>query len=194
MPITFAVPKSLVMRTQACDYCGAPSVRDVMTDHRLHGIRCCAEHHSIAKRDVRAWFREQNIVRQKEFLAIHPKLWDMKLNIPRTDGTITSGGNLSAEEFQFFQKGPEGWRVTVLFTDPVHREIMMKGMRLTHLDKSGISEEEIAAWTQTLDEFYATEYAEHLTARASGEQAPDRESPMVSTIYANGVECRVFIP
>lgn len=183
MPITYALPKILVARAQVCNYCGAPSVSDVVTTRRLHGIRCCAEHRSLANRDVRAWLREQNLVHQMEFLEIHPKLRDMKLNIPRTDGSITPGGNLSGESFQFFQKGDDGWRVAVLFIDPAEGEIMTRGLRLANLDKSGISEEEIRTWTKTLDEFYAKEYEEHLAARDSGEQAPDREDPTVKPAF-----------
>ena len=182
------------MRTQTCDYCGEKSVRWINTYDRLHGIKCCEQHAALGERDVNAWLRDQEIVRQRDFLAIHPLLTDMKINVPRTDGSLTPEGNLSVEHFQILHKDDSGWRIRVLFTDPRSGEILNKAMKVTDLEKSGVPAEEIATWIKTLDNFYKEDYEAHNAARAAGEQAPDRESPFIGSAYVNGNQVRFLKP
>jgi len=185
---------SLVMRTQTCDYCEATSERWITTYSRLHGIKCCGQHMALGERDVNAHLRQEGLVRQKDFLAIHPRLTDMKLNVPRTDGSITSGGNLSQEPFEVLTKDDEGWRIRVLFRDPVTKEILNKMMKVRDLGKSGISEEEIATWIKTLDDFYAEDYAAHEAVAAVGEKLVDKDPPFIEKAYVGAQEVRFFRP
>lgn len=194
MPVTYAIPMSLVMRTKTCDYCDAQSQHWVTSFDRLHGIKCCGEHSRLGHRDVNAYLRIEGLVRQKEFLAIHPRLSDMKLNVPRTDGSITPDGNLSVESFQFLQKDDRGWCVRVLFRDPAKGEIMNKLIKMSDLVNSGISEEEIAAWTKTLDEFYKEDYEAHEAAVAAGEKASEADPTFIRKAYVDGREVRYFKP
>ena len=191
MPVTYAVPTSLVMRTQICDYCTNVSVRSVTTDYHLHGIKCCGEHVALGTRDTNAWLREQKMVRQKDFLAIHGALAEMKINVPRTDGSITPG-NLSDEPYQFLHH-KDGWRIRVLFTDPATSEIMCKSMKLVDLDKSGVSAADIAAWTETLGSFYSEDHTAYVEAVNNGSEKPC-DVPCIKKVCVNGTECRVFVP
>lgn len=190
MPVTYAIPMSLVMRTQECTYCGKMSVVWLTTFSRLHGIKCCEEHVSLGKRDTNACLREEGMVRQRDFLEMYPRLRGMKLNIPRTNGSITEGGNLSSESFQMFSKEGDDWRIPVLFTDPDTKEILGKTIKITQLEKSGISKEEIVEWTKSLNEFYREDYEAFKAAMEVGEQAPDGEAPFIRKGYADGREVR----
>ena len=182
------------MRTQTCDYCNKQSERWINTYDRLHGIKSCGEHTALGERDVNAWLRDEEMVRQKDFLAVHPQLSDMKINVPRTDGSLTPDGNLSVEPFQILHKDDSGWRIRVLFTDPVTGEIMNKAMKLSDMDKSGITDAEIAAWVSTLDNFYKAEHEAHKAAVLQGEQASEQEPSFIGRGYVNGHEFRFFKP
>jgi hypothetical protein len=192
MSVTYAVPKSLIMRTQICDYCANVSVRSATAEHHLHGIKCCEAHLALGTRDTNAWLRKQKLVRQKDFLAIHGALADMKINVPRTDGSVTSGANLSEEPYQFLYN-KDGWRCRVLFTDPATKEIMSKSMKLDDLDKSGVSAQDIAAWTETLDNFYSEDHTAYVEAVNKGSEK-ECDVPCIKKVSVNGTECRVFVP
>ena len=195
MPIIYTVPKSLVLRNQLCDYCDKVSERCVITYDRLHGIKCCGDHMPLGKRDVNAYLREEGLVRQKDFLEMYPLLTDMKLNIPRTNGSITPGGNLSEESFEVLTKDEGDWRIRVLFRDPVSKEILNKMMKLRDLDKSGVSEEEIATWIKSLDEFYIHDYTVHKAAVEFGEKVSELDAPMIGRGYTqSGSEVRFVKP
>jgi hypothetical protein len=195
MPIIYTVPKSLVMRNQLCDYCDKVSERCVTTYDRLHGIKCCEEHIPLGKRDVNAYLREEGLVRQKDFLEMYPRLTEMKLNVPRTDGSITPDGNLSQEPFQVLTKDEGDWRIRVLFKDPTTKEILNKMMKVRDLDKSGVSEEEIARWIKSLDEFYIHDYTVHKAAVEFGEKVTELDAPMIGKVYIqSGSEVRFIKP
>jgi len=130
-------------------------------------------------------------VRQKDFLAIHGALAEMKINVPRTDGSVTPG-NLSEESFQFLHY-KDGWRIRVLFTDPATTESMSKSMKLDDLDKSGVSAADIAAWTETLDSFYSEDHKAHVEAVNKGSEK-ECDVPCIKKVSVNGTECRVFVP
>ena len=194
MPVTYAIPMTLVMRTQTCDYCEKKSERWINTYSRLHGIKCCGEHEAFGERDVNAWLRDQEMVLQKDFLAVHPQLRDMKFNVPRTDGSLTPDGNLSLEPFQILHKDDSGWRIRVLFTDPTSKEVLNKAMKLSDMDKSGITDAEITAWVGTLDNFYKLDQEAHKAAVLQGEQAREQEPSFIGRGYANGQAVRFFKP
>ena len=185
---------SLVLRDTLCDYCSEQSKYSIATSYHLHGLKCCEEHKPLAQRDVKAWLRMEKVVRQKDFLAVHPRLTDMKLSIPRTDGSVTEGGNISQESFQFLQENEGEWRLQVLFTCPKDGQIKNKWIDLAELEKSGISAEELAAWRVTLNAFYTEELDGHVAAMAAGTSKAERETAGVRTAVVDGVKCRVFVP
>jgi len=191
----YAVPTSLVLRNQVCDYCDKMSERCIITFNRLHGIQACGEHLPLGKRDVNAYFREEGLVRQKDFLEMYPRLSEMELKVPRTDGSLTPGGNLSEESFQVLSKDEGDWRIRVLFRDPVTKEILNKMMKVRDLDKSGVSEEEIAAWTKSLNEFYMEDYALHKAVVECGEKVGEVDAPIIQRGYTqSGQEVRFVKP
>ena len=194
MSITYALPKTLVLRMQVCEYCGKSLVRHVTTYDRLHGIMACAEHVALAERDVRAWMCQEKIVRQRDFLEIHPKLGKLVINVPRTDGSMSPGGNISQEPWEYIPNYDGEWHVRVLFTDPVKNAILNKTIQIRSLADSGISNEELNLWINTLDSIYAPDLAARQIAMENGSRQGDREASVIKTAYVNGHECRVYSP
>ena len=192
--VTFAEPMSLVLRDMMCDYCSIESERTITVDHRLFGIKCCTEHIPLGKRDANAWLHAHNIVRQRDFLAIHPELENVKINVPRTDGSVTTGGNLSTEPYSFLGMHEGQWNFQVSFTDPNTSAIMTKRINLVELVNSGVPEEIVQTWIRTLDTLYKEDFEAHDVAVKSGTEKIDREHESVRTVYVNGVECRVCVP
>jgi len=193
-PVAFAEPMSLVLRDTLCDYCHAQSDRTIVADHRLFGIKCCTEHIPLGKRDVNAWLHAHNIVRQRDFLAIHPDLENVKINVPRSDGSVTTGGNLSTEPYSFLGMHEGHWNFEVVFTDPKTTAIMSKRINVVELVNSGIPEEMVQTWIRTLDSLYKEDFEANAAAVKLGTQKTDREHESVRTVYVNGIECRVCIP
>lgn len=181
------------MRLQKCDYCSKKSEHHVWALDRLHGMLSCEEHWATAKRDANAWLRQNRHVRMKDFLAVHPEMKTMTFNVPRSNGSITPGGNLSDEPWQFFVMTEEEWRFRVLFTEP-SGEIMNKYMRMTDLDKSGVPLETINLWLNTLSDFYKEDYTAQVEARNNGIEKPKEELPNIHYAIMNGIEGRVWIP
>jgi hypothetical protein len=174
---------SLVMRDTLCDYCSKQFTESLCTSYHLHGIRCCEQHIPLGHRDIKAWLRMEKIVRMNDFLEVHPTLDEMKLNVPRTDGTITEGGNISKESFQFLQEIGGEWRLKVLFTCPKDGQIKNKWIPLVDLEKSGILAEELATWRTTLDGFYKEELEAHVAAMAVGIAKVERELPFIVPMF-----------
>jgi hypothetical protein len=132
-------------------------------------------------------------VRQRDFLEIHPALSNISINVPRTDGSITAGGNLSEEPWQFLQKMDELWAIQVLFKEPTG-EIKNKYMKLQDIDKSGVPEETIEEWLTTLDTLYKDDWEENKRAQAEGGQKEYIETPGIITVMSNGMVGRAFVP
>jgi hypothetical protein len=153
----------------------------------------CKFHRHLAERDVRAWFRANALVRQRDFLAAYPAIKFMRINVPRTDGSITAGGNLSEEPHQFLQKIDGAWSIRVLFVEP-NGEIKGKYIKLQQLNISGATEEMIDEWLVTLDAFYKEEAEENTRAIAEGEEKQEPEIPGIINVVHNGEICRVFVP
>jgi hypothetical protein len=181
------------MRLQQCDYCSKKCDHHVWALDRLHGILACEEHWATAKRDANAWLRENKHVRMKDFLAVYPEMKTMTFNVPRSNGSITAGGNLSEEPWQFFAMVDEEWRFRVLFTEP-SGEIMNKYMRMTDLDKSGVPPETIKLWVTALSDFYNDDFIAQMAARDKGTEKKKEEHPNIHHTIVNGVEGRVFLP
>lgn len=189
----YTYPSTLVMRAQVCDYCTAKCERHVRTIDRLLGIMACEEHLPLATRDVRAWFAQQKMVSQKDFLEIHPILKDISIRVPRTDGSMTPGGNISLEPFEVLYLLDGDWRVRVLFTLP-DGKIMHKAMKLIDLEMSGVPAEELSKWINTLETLYQPDLDAFRQAVKLGTEVKPKEDSRVKTVMANGLECRVFIP
>ena len=181
------------MRAQVCDYCTAKCERHVRTIDRLLGIMTCEEHLPLANRDVRAWFAQQRMVSQKDFLEIYPILKDISIMVPRTDGSMTPGGNISLEPFEVLYVLEDEWHVRVLFTLPSGK-IMQKAIKLLDLDKSGVPAEELSKWIKTLETLYQPDLEAFRQAVKLGTELKPKEDSRVKTLMANGLECRVFIP
>jgi hypothetical protein len=159
----YAFPKTLTFSEEICDYClkgGTCTIRSI--DH-LTGIIACEEHEALARRDVNAWLCDMGYVRQREFLRVHPELARMKFDVPRTDGSITPGGNISGESWQMFVRESNSgiWRVPLLFTCE-SGEIKTKTVKINQL---GLPAEQFTAWTDTLNRFYREDLAAHEAAR-----------------------------
>jgi len=181
------------MRLQKCDYCAKKCEHHVWALDRLHGMLACEEHWAIAKRDANAWLRQNKQVRESDFLAVYPEMKTMTFNVPRSNGTLTAGGNLSEEPWQFFSMIGEDWHFRVLFTDP-SGGIMNKHMRVADLDKSGVAPETIALWLSALSDFYKEDYTAHVEARNNGVEKTKEQHSNIHEGIINGVECRVFVP
>lgn len=189
----FATPHSFVMTTQSCDYCESTCDHYVRCENRLHGIKACNIHRHLASRDVRAWFRANARVKQQDFLAAHPSIKFIRINVPRTDGSITNGGNLSEEPDQFLEKVEGAWMIRVLFLEP-NGEIKAKYIKLQQFNISGVTEEVIQEWLVTLDAFYSEEAADNSRARTEGAEKAEAEFPGIVNIVYNGVSCRAVAP
>jgi len=133
-------------------------------------------------------------VRQRDFLAIHPDLENVKINVPRTDGSVTTGGNLSTEPCSFLGMHEGHWNFEVVFTDPKTTSIMSKRINVVELVNSGVPEEMVQTWIRTLDSLYKEDFDAHEVAVKLGTQKTDREHESIRTVYVNGLECRVCIP
>jgi hypothetical protein len=129
----------------------------------------------------------------RDFLKLYPEMKTMTFNVPRSNGTITPGGNLSEEPWQFFTMVKEEWRFPVLFTD-VSGGIMNKYIRVTDLDKSGVAPETIKLWLNALSDFYNDDCIAQMAARDKGTEKKKEEHPNIHHTIVNGVECRVFVP
>jgi len=181
------------MRLQQCDYCAKKSEHHVWALDRLHGLLACEEHWATAKRDANAWLRQNRQVRMGDFLDVHPEMKTMTFNVPRSNGSLTPGGNLSEEPWQFFSMVEEEWRFRVLFTDP-STGIMHKHMRMADLDKSGVAPETINLWLNALSDFYRDDFIAQMAAREKGTEKTKEEHPKIHHTIVNGVEGRVFLP
>ena len=122
------VPYRIVFTRPICDYCYKEETQFVPALGYLHGIKVCSddEHFKNAERDVKAWFHIMKLVLIEDVL----KLYDLQksdLLIPRTDGSVTSGGKLimsDLNEHRFIRKTPaeDCWAVNVSF-DKLQKEI-----------------------------------------------------------------------
>lgn len=193
MPPTFATPRSLIMRVQLCDYCESTCDHHVVCESHLHGILACKFHLHLAQRDVSAWFRNNGLVRQRDFLMAHPNFTRNSIMVPRTDGSLTPGGNLSNEPYQFLHKSEGAWMIRVLFTEPTG-EIKSKCIKLQDLDKSGVPQETIEEWFTTLDSFYKEEAEANALAIQLGAEKEEPEIPGVIPASLDGLTGRVVAP
>ncbi len=193
MPVTYAVPGRLCMRLQQCDYCAKKCEHHVWALDRLHGLLACEEHWATAKRDANAWLRQNKHVRMRDFLAVYPEMKTMTFNVPRSNGTLTAGGNLSEEPWLFFVMIGEEWRFPVIFTD-LSGGIMNKHMRVADLDKSGVAPQTVKLWLNALSEFYKDDFIAQMAAKNMGTEKTKEEHPNIHHTIVNGVEGRVFVP
>ena len=140
--LKYTSPGSLSMRTQCCEYCDNDKVRYITCLARLHGIIACPEHVPSAKRDNRAFLHGRHMVAMKDFLARFPELSDRNdIKIPRSDGSMTEGGYISAENydeepFVRFTENSQTWKIRVRWTEP--DEPKMKEIKVSDLALSGI--------------------------------------------------------
>lgn len=169
-----------------CDYCESPRNYNITCETRLHGLMVCELHHHLALRDVRAWFRAEGLVRQQDFLKSFPEVANIKINVPRSQGSLTPDGNLSDEPYQFLQKAEGAWMARVLFTEP-NGEIKNKYVKLRDFDKSEVPEETIEKWCSTLDDFYREEWEQNASAKNAGKEKIDPYIPGIAQVYSNGV-------
>jgi hypothetical protein len=153
----------------------------------------CKFHRHLADRDVHTYLRASGLVNQRHFLEIYPEMRDIRINVPRTDGSITAGGNLSEEPWEFVQKSDGAWMIKVLFKESTG-EIKNKLVKLKDFDKSGASEEDIDEWLTTLDGFYRGHEIENMAARENGHEKGYSEPPGIVNAVSNGIMGRVFIP
>jgi len=153
----------------------------------------CKFHLHLAQRDVAAWYRNRGLVKQLDFLMAHPNLKNISITVPRTDGSLTTGGNLSEEPCQFLEKWEGVWMVRVLFKEP-SGEIKSKYMKLQDLDKSGVPQETIDEWFLTLDSFYKQEAEDNALAKGLGHEKEATEVPGVIPASSDGFIGRVVAP
>ena len=125
-------------------------------------------------------------MRQQDFLKSFPEVANIKINVPRSQGSLTPDGNLSDEPYQFLQKAEGAWMARVLFTEP-NGEIKNKYVKLRDFDKSEVPEETIEKWCSTLDDFYREEWEQNASAKNAGKEKIDPYIPGIAQVYSNGV-------
>ena len=146
--LMYTSPGSLCMRAQCCEYCvGASSVEYISCLSRLHGIMACPNHVPAAKRDNRAYLHERHLVAMDDFLERFPELSDRKdIKIPRSDGSVTEGGYISAENhdeepFLRFTEKTQTWHIRVHWTEsdaPMMKDIKVADLALSGIDTAPI--------------------------------------------------------
>jgi hypothetical protein len=147
---TTIVPCTLVMRETKCDYCKKRlGIHYEFCFGIQSGIMVCADHVQWAKRDNAAFLHVRDFVRISTFIERFPDIKDKKINIPRSDGTITEGGSIKhhrrekddgiQDEFVFLLKHNGEWKIPMQWFD---RENTMEkmvsidlGLSSTHLSR-----------------------------------------------------------
>lgn len=202
MPFSFSLqPTRLVMRPDACFYCGLEPENDERTLNYHFGIRYCSEHKTWAKRDSNAYLHETGYVKLHDALA-HPALSPFlallraPTTIQRSNGAWETGWRLSTpredpDEFSTLQREDGVWYIPM---ENVEKTII-KNVRLPilfdrrneHLASSSLDEVR-----QLLDAgVYAADYAAVL---ALPPPHAIEETPGVQPLLVDGVLVRAFVP
>ncbi len=117
-------PRSLVMTTMNCFYCGASDTVSFETIEYLFGVKACALHKSAAIRDCKAYLHEEKIVRFEDVLdhpVIGPFLDSLKkIQFPvlRSSGEFQNGWILGSDNNSSIRYCDGEWRILVTWKSP----------------------------------------------------------------------------
>jgi len=198
---TYAIPMSLTIRSPECDYCGAESIGNYPAIHRLHGIKMCAAHQSLAARDVSAYLHTKQVVKVEDFLERFPLLTDLtSIKVPRSDGSVTLGASLMRSNFEesaFVRYSPNGhWNIRVVWPTPageMNKDIKVKDLALSGVDVAPIMAVLEAGFYK--EAYDAQEAAIAQGAKVSGEHLAAAVAEVINSAPgANGVVCRALMP
>jgi hypothetical protein len=202
MPFSFSLqPTRLVMRPEACFYCGVEPENDERTLDYHFGIRYCREHKTWAKRDSNAYLHETGYVKLQDALAhpaLSPFLARLKspTTIQRSNGAWEAGWTLATpkedlDSFPTLQKEDGVWHIPMENAD----KAMVKRVRLPILfdgRNEHLASSDADAIRRLLDTgVYAADFAAVLALPPSH---PMEETPGVQHVLLNGAPVRAFIP
>jgi hypothetical protein len=168
--ILVAVPWSITMRMDACDYYNragkcSGGLTTQYGESLRDGIMACDEHAAWAKRDIAAFYHEKGYVRVDAFLGRFPHLShdEQKIVVPRTDGTTVKGcirqTSVDENNFVFLTRGKDNvWHIPVMWCDGETKKT--KNMSVAQLVLSGF---EVDSIIRALEEGF---YVEQHTAQA----------------------------
>lgn len=123
------VPKSLVMTTVACFYCGHPESRSIQIRY-LFGLKACEHHVAAAQRDCKAYMHEQKMVRFRD-ADRHPVLSRLltvlrelqSFPVMRSSGEVQPGWIFQTDTFgddDCIASDAGEWKVPVRLPNPGH--------------------------------------------------------------------------
>jgi hypothetical protein len=202
MPFSFSLqPTRLVMRPDACFYCGVEPENDERTLEYHFGIRYCREHKTWAKRDSNAYLHETGYVKLRDALA-HPELslfltlLKSPTTIQRSNGAWEAGWTLATpkedlDSFPTLQKEDGVWHIPMENADKAIvqkvRLSILFDSRTEHLASSSLDEV-----CRLLDAgVYAADFAAVL---ALPPPHAIEETPGIQHVLHDGVLVRAFVP
>jgi len=206
------VPRSLVMTTNTCFYCDAPST-SFYTIERLFGLKHCDLHKEVARRDCRAHLHKEKTVDMRDAQS-HPILGEFinALQTPfpvfRSSGELQEGWtpNLSAPwEYTFIAYHDGEWKLPVTWQNPNDEsaEALVKHTPIANFKLPAIYESVKNTLPLSLidevlrcliDGVYNEEYAEFESLRLQGACEELPEIPNVHQALYEGSMVRVMIP
>jgi hypothetical protein len=153
------------MRIQCCDYCEKEDVGSISALEELHGIMFCESDKDRAIRDTEAFFHRRNLVRVTDVLDKFPALKDASINVPRRDGSITSGGRVLRGPFHFFEKIEGVWNLMVSWNDN-QGQLWEKRVSVQSFERTDSLAPLVPMILQELDSgFYNESYQKYMEAK-----------------------------
>lgn len=188
-------PRSLVMTTLNCFYCGAADNVLFETIDYLFGLKACALHRRAAIRDCKAYLHEEKIVRFQDVLnhpVIGPFIDTLKViqfPVLRSSGEFQAGWTLDMNTQSCIRYYDGEWVIPVSWKSPDgdHAKDIYKYTPISNMLLKDMIDQVLFC---LIDGIYSNEYAE-VQELQSEEHA---ETEGVQQVPYNGEIVRILVP
>jgi len=206
------IPQRLVMTTNTCFYCGAPST-SFYTIERFFGLKHCNLHESVARRDCCALLHSEKRVDMRDAQR-HPILGkfinalDTPFPVFRSSGELQAGWRVNHTtpwEYNFIEYSNGEWKLPVTWQNEHDKssENLVKHTPIANFKIPAIYESVKNTLSLSLvddvlrcliDGVYSEEHAEFESLRLQGgcEELP--EIPNVHPLLYEGNVVRIMVP
>lgn len=173
------LPHSLILTYAKCDYCEKPNQRDALICENF-GIKTCEEHYELGKRDCDSYLYLNNMIHLQDVKQLVDALPET-FSIKRTSGEMQDGWSIDLNN-PYIRKIDGEW-----YLPCINREYNLT------------KKPSINSLTYLMDERLIQSVMAKAELNQSERHIPAavqeyKEHPDVQQVFANGVECRMFIP